>query len=363
MRDSEMINRSKGYNGSGQTKIKGESEEFPISLAAVGTQRTIADWRKSCHANSVSIPDLLIMFDSLFAERGLSLDRLKVLVEVHDAGSIAQAAPGDPVRQSQYSRQLRELSEFFGCEVARRQGKLLKLTPQGARLAELGREHLRTLQDFRAECRAESLDYTIAAGDSLLQWLVIPRLGQLKKTKQVTRFVTTNLRTNEIVQQLTEGRIDFGVTRRDAVADGLKVAPLGELTFVAVVPRPLVSQVRQLTLPEILSKIPLAAQTTDGQFAQRLREVALTCGVDFSPALACQSFPHALSAVRSGAFAAILPRLSLGELPTEMAAIVDDPLLRQLRRPMALAWNPRVTAVRAGAAMLATELRKLLQLT
>jgi DNA-binding transcriptional LysR family regulator len=52
------------------------------------------------------------MFENLFSERGLSLDRLKVLIEVRDAGSIAQAAPGDPVRQSQYSRQLRELSEF-----------------------------------------------------------------------------------------------------------------------------------------------------------------------------------------------------------------------------------------------------------
>ena len=56
------------------------------------------------------------MFETLFSERGLSLDRLKVLIEVRDAGSIAQAAPADPVRQSQYSRQLRELSEFFGCD-------------------------------------------------------------------------------------------------------------------------------------------------------------------------------------------------------------------------------------------------------
>jgi DNA-binding transcriptional LysR family regulator len=302
------------------------------------------------------------MFEPLFAERGLSLDRLKVLVEVHDAGSIAQAAPGDPIRQSQYSRQLRELAEFFGCEVAQRQGKLLKLTPQGVKLAELGREQLRSLQDFRAECRAESVDYTIAAGDSLLQWLVIPRLSRLSKGKQATRFSTVNLRTNEIVQQLIEGRIDFGVTRRDAVADGLKVAPLGELSYVVVVPRALVSSVQQLTLPEILSKMPLAAQTTDGQFAQRLRDVAQKCGIDFSPALACQSFPHALSAVRSGAFAAILPRLALGELPPEMVTIVDSDLLQPLSRPLALAWNPRVTAVRPRAAQLATELKKVLQL-
>ena len=302
------------------------------------------------------------MFDSLFAERGLSLDRLKVLVEVHDAGSIARAAPDDPVRQSQYSRQLRELSEFFGIEVAQRQGKLLKLTTQGARLAELARHQLRSLQDFRSECQSESLDYAIASGDSLLQWLVVPRLGRLSKGKIGARFTTINLRTNEIVQQLNEGRIDFGITRRDAVAEGLKTAVLGELTFVVVVPRVLVPSVKQLTLPEIFAKVPLAAQTTDGQFAQRLRDVAQACGVEFSPALVCQSFPHALSAVRSGAFAAVLPRLALSELPTELVTIVDAELLHQLRRPIVLAWNPRVTAVRPRAAQLVSELRKTLQL-
>ncbi|HSI08860.1 MAG: LysR family transcriptional regulator, partial [Rariglobus sp.] len=123
------------------------------------------------------------MFEKLFSERGLSLDRIRVLLEVHDAGSIAQAAPGDPIRQSQYSRQLRELSEFFGCEVAQRQGKLLKLTEQGRKLADLARNHLRSLEDFRAECRTECPDYTIAAGDSILHWLVIPRLGTLAGSK------------------------------------------------------------------------------------------------------------------------------------------------------------------------------------
>src|ERR1700722_20343675 len=103
------------------------------------------------------------MFESLFDDRGLSLDRLRVLLEVRDAGSLAEAAPGDPIRQSQYSRQLRELSEFFGVKLGRRQGKLLKLTDDGARLAELAREQLRSLQDFRSECRAYSSDYAIAA--------------------------------------------------------------------------------------------------------------------------------------------------------------------------------------------------------
>src|SRR5919112_302143 len=117
------------------------------------------------------------MFDSLFSERGLSLDRLKVLIEVRDAGSIAQAAPGDPVRHSQYSRQLRELSEFFGCEVAERHGKRLRLTRHGARLAELSRPYLRSLNDFAVTCRSGRTEFSFAAGDSLIHWLLVPRLG------------------------------------------------------------------------------------------------------------------------------------------------------------------------------------------
>src|SRR3954468_21265215 len=176
------------------------------------------------------------MFDSLFSERGLSLDRLKVLIEVRDAGSIAQAAPSDPVRQSQYSRQLRELSEFFGCEVAQRKGKILKLTVQGERLAELAREQLRSLEDFRAECREENVAFTIGAGDSLVQWLVIPRLGGIIDHFPGTRFATSNLRTNEIVQQLSEGRLDFGIIRKNAMAPGLKAVSLGIVSYVALVP-------------------------------------------------------------------------------------------------------------------------------
>src|ERR1051326_870643 len=119
----------------------------------------------ACHVPFLSKHDYSVMFESLFSERGLSLDRLKVLIEVRDAGSIAQAAPGDLVRQSQYSRQLRELSEFFGSEVAQRRGKILKLTEQGERLAELARDHLRSLEDFRSECRETSVAFTIGAGD------------------------------------------------------------------------------------------------------------------------------------------------------------------------------------------------------
>jgi DNA-binding transcriptional LysR family regulator len=296
------------------------------------------------------------MFESLFSERGLSLDRLKVLIEVRDAGSIAQAAPGDPVRQSQYSRQLRELSEFFGCEVTQRRGKILKLTPQGERLAELAREHLRSLHDFRSECRAESIAFSLGAGDSLIQWLVIPRLGPILAKFPETRFATSNLRTNEIVQQLTDGRLDFGIIRKNAVAPGLKSVSLGMVTYVALVPEALMPRKKKLTLENVLGEVRLATQTTDGQFTMGLREIAKSMGLMVAPALSCQSFPQTLAAVRTGRFAAIVPEMAIREIATTGMHKVSGEALAPLAREAMLAWNPRLVRVRPNAAKLCSAL-------
>ncbi len=300
------------------------------------------------------------MFESLFSERGLSLDRLKVLIEVRDAGSIAQAAPGDPVRQSQYSRQLRELAEFFRCEVTQRRGKILKLTEQGERLAELAREHLRSLDDFRAECRDEKVAFTIGAGDSLIQWLVIPRLGRVLDDFPGVRFGTSNLRTNEIVQQLNEGRLDFGILRKSASAPGLKAVSLGVVRHVALVPPALLKGKKAPSLGVILGELPLATQSTDGQFTAGLKEVAKTLGVIFSPILSCQSFPQTLAAVMSGRFAAVVPELAVRDLPAESVRRIEGDELRVLDREAMLTWNPRLVRVRPNAAKIAARLQKVL---
>jgi len=84
--------------------------------------------------------------------------------------------------------------------------------------------------------------------------------------------------------------------------------------------------------------------------------------VDFRPALACQSFPQTVNAVRSGGFAAILPSLALSELPAGGYISVTDPALKRLKRKISLVWNPRVTQVRAGAGRLIGQLKDTLRM-
>lgn len=310
----------------------------------------------SYHACFGRIHDFIVMFISLLSERGLSLDRLHVLLKVHEAGSIAAAAPGDPVRQSQFSRQLRELSEYFGSEMARRQGKLMKLTPQGAQLADLVRQHFRSLSDFRAQCRADVVDYTIAAGDSVIHWLIIPRLGGLPGAGSRHCYATQNLRTKDIIQQLHEGRVDFAVVRRDAVPEAVECRPLGTMRFCALIPKQLLARGEKVKLQDLFARFPMAAQNTDGQFTGKLREMASSLGCELRPALACQSFPQVLSAVRSGAYAAIVPTLSVADLPAGSYRQVSGGLLDGLSRDLVLAYHSRLLSLRPQASALASVL-------
>jgi len=176
------------------------------------------------------------------------------------------------------------------------------------------------------------------------------------------------LRTNEIVQQLADGRVDFGVARKDALAHGLKSAPLGALAYAGVAPAALLggptrAARQKLGLRDMLGgALPLATQLSDGQFTQRLRVIAAELGVEIKPALVCQSFPQTLAAVRSGGFVAILPVMALGDLEKGSFVEAEAPELGKLKRDLVLAWNPRMEQVRPNARKLAERLKKALKL-
>jgi DNA-binding transcriptional LysR family regulator len=136
------------------------------------------------------------------------------------------------------------------------------------------------------------------------------------------------------------------------------MASLGKVGYCVVIPASLVSSRKQPTVREALSHIPIAVQTTDGEFARRMREIAVELKVAFRPALACQSFPQAASAVRSGLFASILPKLALKDFPAKGFVCVDDKALDRLQREIVLAWNPRITRLRPGAIRLLEEMQR-----
>src|SRR5215472_12840895 len=114
------------------------------------------------------------MFARLFAESGLSLDRLKALLEVGAAGSIVKAANDDPVRQSQYSRQIKELEDFFRTRLIERHGKGARLTANGKELARISRFFMLGLSNFQRGCLAEQETFRIGASATFIRAFLIP---------------------------------------------------------------------------------------------------------------------------------------------------------------------------------------------
>ena len=154
------------------------------------------------------------MFDELFAQSGLSLDRLKTFHEIAAAGGIAAAAGNDPNRQSQFSRQLKELERCFGVELLKRGRGPAALTEPGRQLFKIVGSALGSLDEFKASCADQPIHLAIGAGESLIQWLLLPRAPKLAQKHPRLAIAFRNMKTDEIARRLVDGDIEFGVVGR-----------------------------------------------------------------------------------------------------------------------------------------------------
>lgn len=302
------------------------------------------------------------MFERLFARRGLSLDRLRVLCEVAEAGGIARAAGSDPVRQSQFSRQLKELEDFFAIELTRRQGKGLVLTDEGNALAQIARESIGRLHDFQLRASKLPLSFSIGGGDSLVQWLILPRLAELQQNLPKISLRLQNLRTAEIISRLQESSLDFGIVRREALTEPLVSFPIGRMEYALFCRKSLIKSAKAPSLRQVLTTIPLAMQTGDGAFMRQFQDWEKHNGLEVSIKLECDSFPQACRALGSGQFGAILPTIARHDLPENAFWELPVPFLNKRPRQLCIAWNPRTLRLRSEAIQVCEILKTTLRL-
>lgn len=276
----------------------------------------------------------------MFDGTGLSFDRLRSFLEVADAGSIAGAAEYNPTRQSQLSRQLSELEAYFGRALTRRQGGKRVLTDDGARLAE----HVRWMFAGLDELKRGRADiappwFTLAAGDSVLHWLVLPRVAKVP-----ARFSVVALPVDDVIARLRDGRVDLGIVRRDELVADLKSRAIGEIEHALFIPRALASRE--------LAKVPVAMQVSDRDFLRAAEKEGL------SIELKCETFPQVFRAVQSGSFAGLLPTLARAELPPSRFKEVR--VGGRHASKLHLAWTPNLLRVRPHAKQIVDGLAEVL---
>ena len=285
------------------------------------------------------------MFDDLFKAGGLSHERLNTLLKLSETGSLIRAADNDLGKQSRLSHHLRELSEYFGVELTEKAGRSVRLTGAGQSLVQLTREHFLALQSFRNRTSDTIPTIRIAAGDSLLQWLLVPAIGRVRRPSHPIRFTVSSLQTNDIVEHLNERRIDFGLLQVDALEKPLKQAVICEQRYAIFVPQRLVPTRGMLTISDALLNCPHAAIGREVQLRKQVADIARKLGGAFEPELVCDSIGQCVAAVETGVFAAVLP-VHIRPSPSGSAyVVVEDDSLDLLKRKIALAWHPRTADV------------------
>ena len=148
---------------------------------------------------------------------GLSVERLKTFCLVAEEGSIVGAARDDPTRQSQYSRQIKELEEAVGDRLFHREGKKLVLTGAGRKLALATQNYFGVIDEIRTDAEVAATSVRLGAAESVFRWILLPRLAEITSANPALRFHFHTTRTNAAVQALKEGGLDLAIIRTDAL--------------------------------------------------------------------------------------------------------------------------------------------------
>jgi DNA-binding transcriptional LysR family regulator len=299
------------------------------------------------------------MFEKLFEERGLSLDRLRCIIEVSNAGSIAKAADGDPVRQSLYSRQIKELETYFGCELTIRKGRCIELTDEGNELVKIVIDKFTALEEFRLDCKDSNKEILIAAGDSIILWLLIPALQKIQKNFPNIVFRTKNLRSKDVNKGLQDLTIDFGILKSDSILKPAKSANIIVQKYSIFFSKDIVPKNKLKDVDWVLSQVPIALQSGTN-FEDLLRYSYLERGVKINIKLYCESFPQAFSAMQTGCYAAVLPQYAEPFIDNKRFGSIKIDELKEDKN-MALAWNPRLLKIRPFMSSIKDQLIPLLQ--
>ncbi len=288
------------------------------------------------------------MVSKLLEQTGISLERLQSFCLVAEAGGLTKAARGNPAKQSLFSRQIKELEGFFGTELMHRMGRGIVLTPAGERLNVIARECFASLLDFKTESTGMPLEIVIGAGESLIRWHLLPHLVQIQKNMPNVRLKFLNLPTSEIARRLSDGLLDFGVIRKEAISPPLRLIPLGAVGYSLFLSSAVSSKRTSADDVSLLESLPIATLEGSGNFRQQLATIEQKLRITLDVRLECSSFPLVASALNSGDVAAILPSIAKIELAQFGIEQVELPALKDFDREICLAWNPRLFQIRAA---------------
>jgi DNA-binding transcriptional LysR family regulator len=289
-------------------------------------------------------------FERLFTVSGLSLDRLHTFLRVAEAGNLAKAAKGEDSKQSQFSRQIKELELFFGVALTRRVGRRIEITDEGHRLALVIRRQFRELDDFREAMAGRSVSVRFGSQGSFIDWVVVPRLAEIRKALGNAMVELEQMRSADVVRAVADGRIDIGIVREDAVPKETKRWRLGPVGYSLFAANALWKG--RTSVEDVIQKVPVAELQTGGQFTERWQQWLSSQSLTPQVFARISSFTDLARVVQTGHAAAVLPVIAAVDFDPKKFEHQPIPALKN--RMLVLIANAR-SLDRSGIALGVTE--------
>ncbi len=170
----------------------------------------------------------------------------------------------------------------------------------------------------------------------MLQWQVLPRLARLRRAIPKAAFSFQNLRGEDVLTQLQEAQIDFGLVSETNLPDGIARRKLGVVRHRLSVAAKRTGDDEKLNWRNVIER-PLLGLEGDGRQMRLLRSIAKRHGVEVRPSVNCSSLPNVAMVLADHEGFAILP--DAAERPGLVS--VAAPFLGELDRPIFLVWSER----------------------
>lgn len=291
------------------------------------------------------------MFKDLINQKGLSIDRLVTLCDISDKGNIKAATGTNAARQGQYSRQIKELEAFLDVELLDRNSRPSGVTEEGRELSDMSRNYLSAIENFINKCKNKQCKLTVAAGESIIQWVLMPIiLPVLKKEIPKTKIIFKNRQSKDIVAGIKSGEFDIGIVRESAIKEDRskqnKPATMSKngmsSEYKLFIPTEFARE-RRLRNPisvQKFSELPFAILEGPGELRQNIEQLAKQKKVRIEPVVECSSSTQIMTLIENEQACGFLPNFAKNKIKPDTAKAFDLIGLNY-KRKLCFAWNPR----------------------
>ena len=199
----------------------------------------------------------------------------------------------------------------------------------------------------------------VGAGESLIQWLLMPNLSRFRKEIPDASVGFLNRRSNKIIEGLIDGDLDLGVVRETAMTKQLAHISFGSFGYKLFVPKKMSKDLADSLSPDEIKDIRIALLAGRGEFRSSVDQYCANTSKHNDIELECSSFTQLAYAVSSLGFAAILPDFVEGIFNKGKVTAHSLKGFKH-KRKLVIAWNPRRAESRPVIKKAAKSLKKLL---